>query len=274
MHNGGAEGHALLPSSRQTAGDLVLLAFETRKRQYPPDFFCAFMVGNTVYAGKKVQVVFNGKVVVQRELLGHVSDALPHNSRSHATLARQLYLAFRWREEAAKHFYGGRLACAVGSEQAIDLAISNLQVHVRDSREIAEPPGEVGCADSYPSLQVVMRVTARKRLFVDDLAQATEFRDKHVFQCRFILMYLGRGNARGTQLFVQKAFGLVRFVHQQVQAVTETLHVENFFSRTAEAGNHPLGFAQLRSAEFQTSGAQTGSQLGGRTHLLDQALMH
>ena len=93
-------------------------------------FFYAFIVGNTIYAGKKVQVVFDGKVVVQRELLGHVSDALSHNSRSHATFARQLYLAFRWREEAAKHFYGGRLACAVGSEQAIDLAISNLQVHV------------------------------------------------------------------------------------------------------------------------------------------------
>src|SRR5579872_1444051 len=206
MHDRGAEGHALLPSSRQTASDLVLLAFETRKRQYPPDFFCAFMVRNTVYAGKKVQVVFNGKVVVQRELLGHVSDALPHNSRPHATFAGQLYLAYRRREKAAEHFYGGRLACAVGSEQAIDLAVSNLQVDVRDSREIAEPPREVGCADRYPALQIVMGVTTGKRLFVDDLAQAAEFRDKHVFQGRLILMYLGRGNARCVQLLLQTAF--------------------------------------------------------------------
>ncbi|HXI43500.1 MAG TPA: hypothetical protein VNH83_26195, partial [Bryobacteraceae bacterium] len=87
-----------------------------------------------------------------------------------------MYLACRRREKAAEHFYRGRLASAVGSEQAIDLAVSNLQVDVRDSREIPEPPREVGCADRYPSLQIVMGVTTGERLFVDDLAQAAEFR--------------------------------------------------------------------------------------------------
>src|SRR5262249_19801749 len=36
VHNGRAEGHALLPASGQTAGDLTFLAFESRKREYPP----------------------------------------------------------------------------------------------------------------------------------------------------------------------------------------------------------------------------------------------
>src|SRR5689334_7482637 len=261
MHDGGAERHALLPSSRQTAGDLVLLSFEFRKRQHPPDLFRTLVARNTVYAGIKLQVVLDREVVVQRELLRHVSNALPHASRPHSSFAGKLYIACRRREEAAKHLYSGRLACAVGSEQAVDLAVANLQVHVRDSREIAEPPGEVSRTDGHAAAQIAMGVAAGKRLFVDDLAQTAKFRDKHIFQSRLVFMDLGRGNTHGTQIFDQKTFGLIRSVHQEVQTVAEALHVENVFSRTAQAGDHPLGLAQLWSTQFQPSRAQTGAQL-------------
>ena len=68
----------------------------------------------------------------------------------------------------------------------------------------------------------MVRVPAGKRRFVDDLSQATEFRDKHVFQGWLILMYLGRGNAGRIQPLIQEVFGFFRFVHQQIEAVAET----------------------------------------------------
>ena len=39
VHDGGAEGYALLPSARKAAGDLVLLAFEAGEGEHPATSF-------------------------------------------------------------------------------------------------------------------------------------------------------------------------------------------------------------------------------------------
>src|SRR5262245_3046418 len=57
VHDGRAEGHALLPASGQTAGDLILLAFEPRKRENPSLFLFALPIRHAIDAGEKVQVL-------------------------------------------------------------------------------------------------------------------------------------------------------------------------------------------------------------------------
>src|SRR5262245_61112077 len=64
VHNGRAEGDALLPSSGQTASDLTFFAFESRKREYPAPLLFALFVRHAVDAGEEVQVLFYREVVV------------------------------------------------------------------------------------------------------------------------------------------------------------------------------------------------------------------
>jgi hypothetical protein len=64
----------------------------------------------------------------------------------------------------------------------------NLQAQVLYSGEVPELHGEVGCADRDLTAQILMRVMPGEGRFIDRLAQAAEFRYKHVLECRLILL--------------------------------------------------------------------------------------
>src|ERR1039458_5925298 len=68
VHDGGAEGDALLPATRQTARDLVFLSFEPREREHPADLLVALALEHAVDASEKGEIFPDGHVVVEREL--------------------------------------------------------------------------------------------------------------------------------------------------------------------------------------------------------------
>src|ERR1035438_2171705 len=82
VHDGGAEGDTLLPASWQTGRDLIFLPFEPRERQHPADSLVALTLRHAVNAGEEVKVLSDGHIVVERELLRHVTDLLAYVFRA------------------------------------------------------------------------------------------------------------------------------------------------------------------------------------------------
>ena len=87
-----AERHALFPSLRQAADQLNFSALQPRERNHPAHFLRALVFGNAVDAGEEFEVFRDRQVVVERKLLRHVADLLPHlGGTQAAALARQLH---------------------------------------------------------------------------------------------------------------------------------------------------------------------------------------
>src|SRR5215831_7991502 len=162
MHDRGTKRNALLPSSGEAARELLLLSLEPGESQHPLSFFLALVLGDAVHAGIEFEVLLDRKVVIQGELLRHVTDFFPHTGRTYATCASQLYFALGLREQSAEHLNGCSLARAVRAEQTIYLAISNLQSHILDGSEFPKSPREVPGPDCHLAPGVLMRVTGRK----------------------------------------------------------------------------------------------------------------
>src|SRR5205807_7506974 len=94
VHDGGAESDALFPATRQTPGDQLLLALQSRERQRPMTPGHALGVRNAIDASKERQVFFDAQIVIQRESLGHVPELLADGLRAQAaSLLRELHLA-------------------------------------------------------------------------------------------------------------------------------------------------------------------------------------
>src|SRR6185503_17335971 len=106
---------------------LVLLSFESGEGEDPPRLLLALAGGHAIDAAEELEVLANGQVVVEGELLGHVPDALPHVLRAEIPpLARELDLAPGGIEEAAQHLDRGRLARAIRAEESVDLAVPDV----------------------------------------------------------------------------------------------------------------------------------------------------
>src|SRR5215472_6785937 len=124
MHDCGAKRNTLLPSSGEAARELLLLSLEPGECQHPLSFFLALVLGDAVHTSIEFEVLLDRKVVIQGELLRHVTDSLPHAGGTHASCASQLYFTLGLREQSAEHLNGSSLARAVRAEQTIYLAIS------------------------------------------------------------------------------------------------------------------------------------------------------
>src|SRR6476660_5380846 len=99
MQDRGAERNALLPAAWKTTRDLVLLPFQSREFENPALLLVAFLVGDSVHAGEKVQVLVDTQIVVERELLRHVADLLAHAlGPQSAPFTRQFHCACGRRE--------------------------------------------------------------------------------------------------------------------------------------------------------------------------------
>jgi len=65
-----------------------------------------------------------------------VADLLTHFFGAQVpAFAGKLHASARGCEQAAEHLDGGCFTRAVGAEQSVDFAVSNLKVHVVDCRE-------------------------------------------------------------------------------------------------------------------------------------------
>ncbi len=114
VHDGSAEGDTLLPAARQTASDLVFLPFESRERQHPADFLVALTLGHSVDASEKAEILSDGHIVVERELLRHVTDLLANAFRAQVALfAGKPHASACGFKQSAQHPDRGCLASAI-----------------------------------------------------------------------------------------------------------------------------------------------------------------
>src|SRR5207249_9231705 len=103
VHDRRAKRHALLPPARQAARQLTALALEARELEHPALAGRPPTRRHAVDAGEEVEVLVDGEVVVERELLRHVADLLPHALRAERSdLAREPHLALARLHQAAE----------------------------------------------------------------------------------------------------------------------------------------------------------------------------
>ena len=275
VHDGRAERHALFPAAGQAADQLMLLALETGKLEHPANLLLPLVLGHTVDAGKEVQVLIDGQIVVQRKLLRHVADSLAHVRRTQmAPLARELHLSARRIEQPAEHLDRRGLARAVGAEQAVDFAVAHLQRDVVHGAERPECLREIRRADRHLSAQVVMIVAARKWRMRDLQPERMKPRDERVLQQRLVPSDFVDLHASVAQAVANLGFRQGGLVHQHVEAVAEPLHVEDVRIGVVHRGQHLLGPSEWRRTHFQSSGAEAAANLIRRADLLDRAGMH
>src|ERR1039457_5638717 len=221
----------------------------------PLDFLFALLLRDPVDAGEEVEVLADGQIVVEGELLRHVTYALTNCFGPQVSLrARELHGSAGWFQQTAEHADGGGLAGTVGSEETVDFAVANLEADVVNRGEFSELLDEVGRADCDSSAEAGVVVDCGKVDRVCLLSHSTEAGDEGVFQCRLIDEHLVDGDAGARQHLGNASLLLGGIAHEEVEAVAETLNVndvgENVFFEAGLAGEDALRFSEVWRAEF------------------------
>ena len=127
MDQAGGQRQALLPAARERAGQLALALRETQALQRKIHGSAA--LGQLKQARHKVQVLADGEVVIEAELLRHVAHlALDGGGVFEDVQPQATAAAAVRREQAAEHAYGGGLAAAIGPQKAADATGPHLQI--------------------------------------------------------------------------------------------------------------------------------------------------
>src|SRR5262249_31608159 len=131
MHDSGAEGHPLFPTSRQAPGDLILLSLESREGEHPLSLFCALALGDTVDAGEEVQILLYAKFLIESKLLRHIAEPLTDAAGSQAAaFSRELNVSDGGLEQPAQHLDRCGLAGSIRSQKSVNFPVSNLNADV------------------------------------------------------------------------------------------------------------------------------------------------
>src|SRR5262249_54166701 len=275
VHDGGAESDALFPPPRQTPGYQLLLALQSRERQRPLTPGHALGVRNAIDAREEGEVFFDTQIVIQREFLRHVAELLADGLRAQAAgLLRELHLAGGGGEQSAQHLDRGGLAGAVGAEQAVDLAVLDVNVDVVHSGEGPEVLREVRCTDGDASAKVLVVMVAGKGFRSGVFSQGSQRSDECVLECR-----LAHLNVRdGHTLAAEQGFdGRPRddwVYDEHIEAVAKPLHVLDLRRLARFATQQLLGDGQVRGPQFQSLRADALLDVCRRADPVQHALVH
>ena len=78
MHYRGSEGDPLLPTSREASREVMLAPLQPTGFQHPVNFFWLQPPGHPIDAAVEGEVLQNGEVIVEGELLTHIANARSH----------------------------------------------------------------------------------------------------------------------------------------------------------------------------------------------------
>ena len=138
-----AERQPLLPAHGQRPRQASLASLEAGHLEHPGQAAVDRLPGQPVGAAEKADVLGDGEVLVERELLGHVADDLldPLGLAADVEPADRGGAGGRV-EKAAEHPDGRGFAGPVGPQEAEDGAALDLEAHGVDGGERAEPLGQ------------------------------------------------------------------------------------------------------------------------------------
>ena len=124
----------------------MLVQVELAER--PFDAFALAAAAKPVGAGEEIQILDDGELAIERELLRDVADLLPGRGAGVVQVdAGDAQRAAACRQQTAEHAERRRLAGPVGPEQTEDLAAVDLEVDMIDGDERAEFSDEVADFD-------------------------------------------------------------------------------------------------------------------------------
>ncbi len=273
VHDRGAEGHALFPAAGQAAGELVLLALESRERHHPLLHLVAFPLVDAVHSREEVEILVDREIVVEREFLRHVADALAYGLSAHAAaLAGEFHLARGDVEQAAEHLDGGGLASSIGAQEPVDLSVADLNIHVMDGGERAEAFGQILRADGDPAAQVLVRMITGKLGRLRIVTRGAEGFDESVFERRIVFADLAGGQVGFGKRFLDDGTAALRIASHNIQAIAEALHVGDDVARGLFQCD--LNFAQILGVHLQALGIKAGAQFGRCAGFANLAEMH
>src|ERR1017187_3896746 len=233
VHDGGAESDTLLPASRQTASDLVFLPFESRERHHPADFLVALALGHAVDAREKAEIFTDGHIVVEGELLRHVTDLLANAFRAEVPLlAGKPHASAGGLKQSTQHPDRGSLASAICTQKAVDFSIRNLKGYILYRSERSKLFRQIVRSDRNLAAQVRVVVAPGKRWILGLFAETSQAGNEHVLESRLIDANVANVQAGFATDFFNDLACFARVMCQNVKTITKTLHIHNVFLRT------------------------------------------
>src|SRR5689334_20467522 len=113
MHHCCAKRDPLFPAPGQTAGHEMAAPCQPREGQHPALLLGPVLERNAVDACEEIEILFDGEIIVERELLRHVSDALSNTAGAErADFTGKRTLARGGFDQTAEHLYSCRFAGA------------------------------------------------------------------------------------------------------------------------------------------------------------------
>ena len=148
-----ARASRCLKPSGSSPAFAVEIRSQSKRRGHALELLAPASPRQSVDAREEVQVLAYAQVAVERELLGHVAHASAGGAGGLVQVeAGHAGTAGGRPQQAAHHLERGRLAGAVGAQQAEDLAAADAEGDLVGGREVAEPLGQpVRLHDRPPS---------------------------------------------------------------------------------------------------------------------------
>src|SRR6266446_763078 len=144
VQHGAAESEALLPPAGKLRGKPIEIGLEAVQLDNFVDAALETCGLQTVNASIELQVLRDGQIVVEAEILRHIADALANAFRIGVyvqPLDRGGTAAER--QQAGEHFDDGGLSAAVGAQETEDFAFFDAEADVVDGGEVAEAAHKV-----------------------------------------------------------------------------------------------------------------------------------
>ena len=147
MDHGGRELKPLTDAERQVFRRRVGIGFEIEALHQVRDARTRLVVGQVEQAGMQVHVLAHRQLAIEREGLRDIADAAPGlHVAGVEGVSEQLCDAVAYRQKPGEHLHRRRLAAAVGAQKTEYLSACDLETHIVDGGEVAEPLGEANGA--------------------------------------------------------------------------------------------------------------------------------
>src|SRR6266550_3174818 len=149
VQHGAAEGEALLPATGKLRSQAIQIGCEAVELDNFVDAALQARGLQAVDTAVELQVFRDGQIVVETEILRHVTDVLADVFGIGADVeAFNEGGAAAERQESGEHFDDGGFAATVGAEETEDLAFFDAEADVVDGGEIAETAHKILRGDS------------------------------------------------------------------------------------------------------------------------------